>query len=152
MSRPIWSGEENRAESLATLALQIYDSIAKKIYSDLADAGFPEVRRAHSAVFRNIEEGGTRATTLAERAGIAKQSMAYLLEGLEEAGIVEYVPDPSDGRARLARLTKRGVEARKKVVWISRQIEGEYSQKLGEKRFAEIMVGLRELVDAQEDP
>lgn len=39
---------------------------------------------------------------------MAKPSMSYLVEYLEEAGYLERLPHPTDGRARLVRLTARG--------------------------------------------
>jgi DNA-binding MarR family transcriptional regulator len=38
---------------------------------------------------------------------VTTQSAAFLVEQLELAGYVERVPDPSDRRARLVRLTSR---------------------------------------------
>ena len=45
------------------------------------------------------------------RAQIAKQTATALVDKLERAGYVERVPDPSDGRARLVRMTPRAEAA-----------------------------------------
>jgi hypothetical protein len=44
----------------------------------MAEAGFPDIRPAHSNLFRNMTEGGSRVSELAERAQMTKQSMGYL--------------------------------------------------------------------------
>ncbi len=93
---------------VARLSRLIYEAALERVYGGLAGEGFPEIRPAHSAIFRNINPEGSRASDLAQRAGITKQSVAYLIEGLEKEGFVETLPDPEDGRARLVRLTRRG--------------------------------------------
>lgn len=72
------------------------------------DAGYSWAPARHYPVFENIDPAGTRLTVLASRAGITHQAMAQLVCELEERGIVKRVPDPSDGRARLVRLTDEG--------------------------------------------
>ena len=58
-----------------------------------------------------IDPEGTRLSVLAERAQVAKQTATALVDKLERAGYVERVPDPTDGRARLVRLTARAEAA-----------------------------------------
>jgi DNA-binding MarR family transcriptional regulator len=82
-------------------------------------AGYPWAPARHYPVFENIDPAGTRLTVLASRAGITHQAMAQLVGELEERGIVERVPDTSDGRARLVRLTGDG---RQRVKVALRQI------------------------------
>jgi DNA-binding MarR family transcriptional regulator len=49
---------------------------------------------------------------LAQRLGITKQAMSQFIRELQTRGYVEQVPDPSDTRAKLVRLTKRGIALR----------------------------------------
>ena len=42
---------------------------------------------------------------------MTKQSVGEVTSDLEQRGYVERVPDPSDGRAKIIRLTERGHEA-----------------------------------------
>ena len=48
---------------------------------------------------------GVRATELAETFAVHKSTVSRGLATLEQLGLVERLPDPSDGRARLVRLT-----------------------------------------------
>lgn len=48
--------------------------------------------------------------TLAEFLGISASGMTALVDRLEEQGLVERGPDPSDGRARLLHPTDKGIE------------------------------------------
>ncbi|MGH2917284.1 MAG: MarR family transcriptional regulator [Solirubrobacteraceae bacterium] len=56
-------------------------------------------------------QGGVRVTTLAERAGMSRQAITYLIRELEGKGYLERHPDPSDRRATLVHLTERGEAA-----------------------------------------
>ena len=83
-------------------ALMIDDLVAR-----LGAAGFTGLTPAHSAVFENLDPGGTRLTDLAARARITRQSMSELVSVLEQRGYLERQPDPADRRARIVRLTRR---------------------------------------------
>jgi DNA-binding MarR family transcriptional regulator len=72
------------------------------------DSGYTWAPARHYPVFEHINPTGTRLTTLAHRAGITHQAMAQLVSELEQRDIVERIPDPTDGRARLVRLTGEG--------------------------------------------
>jgi DNA-binding MarR family transcriptional regulator len=60
--------------------------------------------------------------------------LRYTIDQLEAAGYVERVPDPTDGRAKIIRLTQRGWEGRRVADEIIRSIEQECLQELGEER------------------
>lgn len=64
---------------------------------------------------------------LAARAGITKQSMAYLVEDLRKLGYLRLVADPSDGRAKQVRLTPRGEAVQRAAMGISRGVENEWA-------------------------
>jgi DNA-binding MarR family transcriptional regulator len=56
-----------------------------------------------------LDATGARPSTLAQRAGITKQAISQLARELEARGYVEQVPDSTDTRAKIVRLTKRGL-------------------------------------------
>lgn len=71
-------------------------------------AGFVEVRESWIGLLRYLTADGVRITELADRLGTTKQAVGQLVNELERAGYLERVPDPSDGRAKLVRMTDRG--------------------------------------------
>ncbi|WP_328407534.1 MarR family winged helix-turn-helix transcriptional regulator [Nocardia sp. NBC_00403] len=83
-------------------------TLAAELDAGLAAAGFTDLRAAHAPVFQVIDPEGTRLIDLAARAGMTKQAMGELVRHLETRGYVEVLPDPTDGRARLVRLTALG--------------------------------------------
>jgi DNA-binding MarR family transcriptional regulator len=60
--------------------------------------------------------------------------MRYTINQLEAAGYVERVPDPTDGRAKIIRLTERGWAVRRVGDKIIASLEGECARHLGERR------------------
>jgi DNA-binding MarR family transcriptional regulator len=52
--------------------------------------------------------GPMRISDLAEREAISQPGMTTLVNRLEAAGYAERVPDPTDGRATLVRITRDG--------------------------------------------
>ena len=114
-------------ENLAILLREPFRAMSAELQGRLAARGHTEVRPAHGAVLQYLDDEGTRVTVLAERAGVAKQSMAQLVAHLEAHGYVERVPDRADGRAKLVRATARGREvfalARELVAEIDRRLE-----------------------------
>jgi DNA-binding MarR family transcriptional regulator len=107
----------------------------------LADK-FPEVRQAHSAVFRHIAAGGSRLTDLADQAEMSKQSMAYLVGYLTKHGYVRADDHPEDGRARRVRLTPKGLRFIEAALATSARLENLAAEKMGKARVRE----LRELL------
>lgn len=135
------SGDER--PNLGILLRDPYQEVVRRVSAGLADAGFDDIRPAHTVVFQHIEAGGSRLTDLAERAQITKQSMGYLVDHLEQRGYLERRPDPSDRRAALISLTDRGWEQVRAALRIIAAIEEEWTGKLGRPR----MQQLRELLD-----
>ncbi|WP_127091244.1 MarR family winged helix-turn-helix transcriptional regulator [Aquabacter cavernae] len=116
--------------TLGYLLRHAYECLSEQVYGSLAARGFADIRRAHSNVFRHIAAGGSRVSDLAERAHMTKQGMAYLVESLAGLGYLEVMPDPADGRAKLARLTVRGDAASRELVRLSREAEETFAAAL----------------------
>lgn len=142
------AGAKNITEQVGTLGALLrlpYERLVRRQYAELSGRGFPDIRPAHSAVFRHILPQGSRVTELAERAQMTKQSMAYLVAHLQEHGYVDFAPDPSDGRAKLVCLTERGVAVQQTLIAIGRRIEAELAEALGAKELAKLRALLERL-------
>jgi DNA-binding MarR family transcriptional regulator len=92
-----------------------------------------------------VDPEGTRLSVLAARAQIAKQTATALVDKLERAGYVERVADPTDGRARLVRMTSRAQEAIPHARAEEDRIEQEWRAHLGTKRMRQLREALTEL-------
>jgi DNA-binding MarR family transcriptional regulator len=111
-------------------------------------AGHVSLRPAHMSVLQHIDHPphGTRITELAERAQITKQSMGEVVAALERHGYVERVPDPTDGRAKIVRLTDRGWAAHEEAGEIVKRLEDDWAERLGRQKFDHLRTLLKELI------
>jgi DNA-binding MarR family transcriptional regulator len=116
---------------------------------ELIDATPPlagrELRPTHNHVLRHLDRGGTRASVIAERAGLTRQAITMIVDELEEAGVVRREPDPEDGRAKRIVYTKVGLrgfdESRARIA----AIESRWKRELGPARWQELKEALGEL-------
>ncbi len=72
------------------------------------ERGRPDIKPSHNAVFAHLGDEARRAADLATSAGMTRQSMGELVRELVGLGILEMVPDPDDGRAKLVTFSKDG--------------------------------------------
>jgi DNA-binding MarR family transcriptional regulator len=129
-----------------TAALMVDDLVTR-----LDAAGFAGLTAACHPVIENLDPGGTRLTELAARAGITHQSTSELVSVLEQRGYVERHPDPSDGRARIVRLTPRGRDAVRRAVKETAAIEAEWRQRLArEGLHGDIVAALTQVLATQQ--
>jgi len=78
----------------------------------LAVEGFVGLTPAFASVMPLLDAKGSHATVLAQKAGVTKQATSQLVKLLEQRDNVEQVADPTDTRAKVIRLTKRGTPER----------------------------------------
>jgi DNA-binding MarR family transcriptional regulator len=121
-----------------------FDDFCDDLERRVADTPYSDIRVTHGCVFGNIDPEGTRLTELATRARMTKQSVGEVTSDLEQRGYVERVPDPSDGRAKIIRLTERGRAAQALGVGLIDEIEQEWAERFG----AERVTALREALEA----
>ncbi|MCA9640952.1 MAG: winged helix-turn-helix transcriptional regulator [Myxococcales bacterium] len=112
----------------------------------LAAYGYDDLKPSHSALFSNLGVEGARLVDVAAKAGITKQSMAAIADELEVLGYIERLPDPSDGRARIIRLSKRGWECVAKWDNMLEEIVDEYGASIGAARVERLTKDLAKLV------
>lgn len=116
-----------------------------ELHRRLAELGYGDIRPGHGCVFRYVEREGVRLTDLAELAGHSKQAVGEFVADLEAMGYVERVPDPVDRRAKIIRLTPRGVEAKEAAMEIFATIERQWAERIGEERVAALRDALERL-------
>jgi DNA-binding MarR family transcriptional regulator len=129
---------------LPALLTDVKNAAIAKVLERLAQEGHPDIREGYGCVFGFIDrESGSRLTDLAERAGLTKQAVGEAVTELERLGYLTRVPDPHDRRAKIIKLTERGVDA----YWSGRrlfaEIEREWAEQLGE----ELVAALREAAE-----
>ena len=134
---------------LATLMFVSYRAMDERVLRAVRDAGY-DVTPAQARLAQRIADDGSRLTDLAESAQVTKQTASLLVTALEREGLVERVPDPDDGRARLIGLTERGREASRQAMQVVIGVEREWTEHLGVElagQLREALLKLREVTD-----
>ena len=131
---------------LATLMFIAYRAMDDQVIRGLRDAGF-EVTTAQSRIAQRIAVDGSRLTDLAEQAQVTKQTASLLVAALEREGLVERVPDPADGRARLIQLTSKGLIASGRAREVVMGVEDVWREHLGPELSAALLEALTKLRD-----
>lgn len=115
-------------------------------------AGHEWFTEARALLLGHLSRAGSRQSALISRMAISKQAVQQLLDGLEADGIIERTTDPADGRNKLIRYTKKGLDALRDGDGIKYRIEMRYTQLLGRDGFAALMEALRAIDGAAVEP
>ncbi len=97
----------------------------------LALRGYDDFPFASASLLWLMDEGGTRSTVLAQRAGVTKQAMSQLVRLMERQGYLEQVPDPTDTRAKVVRMTERGEAVKTACVEVREELNRKVAKALG---------------------
>ena len=133
--------------TMATLLLQTFQCLIEQLVAELDNAGYHDIRSAHSRVFEHLPARGARVARMAEAAQMTQQSMTELVQYLERLGYVERSPDPSDGRAKLVRLTRSGKKLSAKGTAIMSKIDASWEAGLGKGRMREMRSALTDVLE-----
>jgi DNA-binding MarR family transcriptional regulator len=143
----------NPARPLPALLTEVKIAAIKKVLERAADAGHPDIREGYGCVFGFIDvEHGSRLTDLADASGLTKQAVGEAVTELERVGYLTREPDPSDRRAKIIKLTERGVDA----YWTGRrlfaEIEREWAEQLGEDLIAAMREAAEKIYELESAP
>lgn len=113
------------------------------------DAGtadsYPDVTPAMKQVLMFVDRDGNRLTELAELAGMTKQSMGEHVDGLVQLGLLERIPDPNDGRAKLIRPTADGLMCMSYAFNVAVGVHEHWERLLGARKAQQLLNLLQEL-------
>ncbi|MBZ0319298.1 MAG: MarR family transcriptional regulator [Anaerolineae bacterium] len=127
--------QEARNTNIGRLFIRAHRDFQLRSIEKLQALGYQDISTTHATVLMYIDLKGTRIITLAERAGMTKQSMGQLVGELEAGGYVQRMPDPDDKRAVLVQFTESGQRFLQDAYHIKQAIEAEYIALLGEDGF-----------------
>src|SRR5277367_2681747 len=108
----------------------------------LALRGYDDFPFASASLLWLMDEGGTRSTVLAQRAGVTKQAMSQLVRLMERQGYLEQVPDPADTRAKVVRMTERGEAVKTACVEVRMELNRKVAKALGKDEAARLEANL----------
>ena len=146
MSMPLYQ-LSGRPMQMGLLLKLPYLAVERHITRRLHELGFVELRPAHYAVFQVLMPQGSRLTELAERAGMTKQSMGYLVDYLEGHGYLRRAPDPADQRAQLVCVTPRAKKLDDAVEAVLEELHEAWAEGMGRAKFRQLRGLLGDLVN-----
>src|SRR5205823_14183173 len=99
---------------------------------------------------RLIDRAGPRLSDLAQRAEITKQAMMQVVDDLQDRGLVRRTADVNDSRAKVVRLTAKGLRQRAEARRAVAAVETRARRTLGDRRYEALKLTLVELAEAEE--
>ena len=108
-------------------------------------AGYDDIAPAHFNILQHPTPDGLRPSEIAARGQMTKQAANRLIRHLEHHGYIKLEPDPADQRARVVRLTKRGRALIGEIRAAVEEVEAEWEERLGRKRFETLRAILTDL-------
>ena len=122
-----------------------WEVVHERMLAGLQQRGYSDLIAPHLNVLQYPGPENMRPSDLATRTRMTKQALNYLLGQMEELGYLRRVDDEADQRFKRIRLTPRGRAASAAMREIVLEIEAEWTQKLGRRRFAELRHLLEQL-------
>ena len=135
--------------TLARMLLEAFRALDGETGTSLQDRGIDLTPGTARAILF-VDRTGTRLTDLAQRAVMSKQAMMQVVDDLEARGLVRRVPDPTDSRAKLVRLTAKGLRQRAEARRAVASVELRARRALGDRRYEALRAALVELSASEE--
>ena len=115
-----------------------FETVRDRMLAGLHERGFTDLVAAHVDVWRYPGPENQRPSELATQTHMTKQALNYLLGQLEQLGYLTREIDTSDQRSKRIRLTPRGQAATKAIYEIVQDVETDWAEQLGPRKFAQL--------------
>ncbi len=115
-----------------------FETVRDRMLTGLHERGFTDLVAAHLDVFQYPGPENQRPLQLATQTRMTKQALNYLLGQLQQLGYLTRETDEGDQRSKRIRLTPRGHAAIKAIRETVQDLETEWEQQLGARKFAQL--------------
>lgn len=140
------SSAKKRGPYVGSMMRVTHQWVLDHVYARILAAGYKDIGRSHASIFRYPTPDGLRPSELAEQLQITKQSVNDVLRDMEAIGYLTRVHDPSDGRARVIRLTAKGRRLETIVYDGAQSAESAIANLLGPSEFIHLRNSLEKVV------
>ncbi|OUR97586.1 hypothetical protein A9Q81_13000 [Gammaproteobacteria bacterium 42_54_T18] len=100
--------------------------------------GYDDLQNSHRRVLEHISQHGTRASVIAEKEGLTKQSISDISHVLLQKKYLKRVKDPEDKRAHRLVYAEKGKAMLISAMKELKKIETELNRKLGDKYYQQL--------------
>jgi DNA-binding MarR family transcriptional regulator len=136
---------------VSRMLLEAFRALDREIEGALLDRGASELSPSQARALLLVDRAGTRLTEIASRAGVTKQAMMQMVDELQDAGCVRRTPDLEDGRAKVVRLTAKGLRQRARARQAVAGVETRIRRQLGPRQYEALHAALEELTEEEEE-
>jgi DNA-binding MarR family transcriptional regulator len=136
-----------REQILLRMLIRITRLMTVETVSRMQARGFPDMQPGYPRLLGNLDTEGTRIGALARKMGTTRQAVAQLAKEIENAGFVERLPDPEDGRGVIVRFTRKGRAGLACAVEVMTEIEQQYMAVIGERGMKQLKSNIKRLLD-----
>jgi len=137
-----------RNRNIGRLFLQAQRDYQRRAMQKLHGLGYSVLSPAHITGLSQLAEQAMRTVVLAEGVVTTKRSMSDLVRELEAHGYVARTADPRDKRAAIIGLTAAGERFLAETDQVKREIEREYTARIGEQGFEQLLQLLTQLLQS----
>jgi DNA-binding MarR family transcriptional regulator len=116
--------------------------------AEMVRLGHVWMTEARGAVIGHLRPGGQSQAALTAAMGISKQAVQQLVDDLVADGVVERAADPSDGRGKIVRFTRKGIRALEDSNAVKLRIDRAWRKQLGGARYDAFLAALDDLSEA----
>lgn len=120
-------------------ALDWFDNSLQRI---LRQRGYEPVHRTQSLMLVHIASGIVRPSDIAREMGHTRQNTHQMVKPLIKAGLIEQIPDPSDGRSTLYRFTDDAAPIRDTALEILAHLETVLERRIGKSKVSALRTAL----------
>jgi DNA-binding MarR family transcriptional regulator len=138
--------QEEMVSSPARAVATLYRRFQAAANDAYGERGWTDATLAHVQFLTETDEEGTRLSDIAQKLGTTKQYAGKLARDLESKGFITLAADPADGRAVLAKPTRRGRKFFEDACEVRAELEHAFLGKLSAARAATFVALVRELV------
>jgi DNA-binding MarR family transcriptional regulator len=118
-----------REQMLLRLLFRATHTMNAEMAARIRARGWTTFQPSFTALLSHLDTEGTTISTLASRIGTSRQAVSQLARAIEQAGLVQRQPHPTDGRSIVVRHTEAGRRILLDALEVMSAIETEYADR-----------------------
>jgi len=138
-------------QSTGRLLINAFRAFEKNLLAELLQRYFSDITPSHLNVIRHLNPEGMKLIELAKDATLSKQAISKICNNLEQKGYIQLMNDSTDGRAKMVSFTPKGVSLIDAATNITKNIETQYYDILGEEQYKRLRESLKTLLRESEN-